>query len=88
MKTALYVIFVLLLFSWVSHHPTILGGPATPGVTQQAEQEAACLGDWHPPGDDRVNARQMCLELQRRGCGSPQQDCDRIPADQTYYTHH
>jgi hypothetical protein len=54
---------------------------------EQAENEAACLDDWQPPNADRVNAREFCLEVHRRGCGDPQQDCDRIPSDQTYYHH-
>lgn len=54
---------------------------------KQAEDEAACLASWQPPDADRVNARELCLEIHRRGCGDPQQDCDDIPIDQTYYTH-
>jgi len=52
----------------------------------QAEKDAACVGDWNPP--DPVNARAFCVELHRRGCGDPTRDCAAIPADQTYYTHH
>jgi hypothetical protein len=52
---------------------------------EQAEEDAACMGDWTPP--DRIEARQFCIELHRRGCGNPQRDCDRIPADQVYYHH-
>lgn len=56
------------------------------GAMASAEAQAACLGDWQPP--DPVNARQFCLEVQRRGCGDPGRDCMQIPADQTYYTRH
>ena len=53
-----------------------------------AEATADCLGDWQPPNADRVNAREFCVEVQRRGCGTPGRDCNAIPADQTYYHHH
>lgn len=52
----------------------------------QAEKDVACVGDWSPP--DPINARQFCIELHQRDCGDPQQNCNSIPADQTYYTHH
>ena len=55
---------------------------------QDAEATADCMGDYQPPNPDRVNAREFCVEVQRRGCGTPGQDCDEIPADQTYYHHH
>lgn len=69
--------------------------PGTPTINpgrlcnalQQAEDEAACLGGWQPPNADRVNTRELCLEIHRRGCGDPQQDCNDISADQTYYHH-
>ena len=55
---------------------------------ETATQEAACMGGWTPPDPTQVNAREMCLEVKRRGCGDPNRDCQAIPADQTYYTHH
>jgi len=52
----------------------------------QAEQTADCLGDWVPP--ERINARQFCIEVHRRGCGDPREDCTWFPDDKTYYYHH
>jgi len=52
----------------------------------QAVKTAECMGD--QPDADRVNARELCLEVQRRGCGNAGRDCTLIPADQTYYTRH
>jgi len=58
------------------------------GALEQAENEAACMGDWQPPDPDRVNARELCLEIQRHGCGDPARRCDDVPSEQEYYTHH
>lgn len=64
--------------------------PLTPdqacNALDQAEKDAACMGDYNPP--PTVNARQFCIELHNRGCGDSQRDCNLIPTDQTYYTHH
>lgn len=56
------------------------------GALDQAEKDAACVGDWDPPTP--ISAREFCIELHQRGCGDPTQNCATIPADQTYYTHH
>lgn len=55
-------------------------------AADQAVKTAECMGD--QPDADRVNARELCLEIQRRGCGNDGRDCGRIPADQTYFTRH
>lgn len=70
--------------------------PSTPAFDPQklcdalkdTEATADCMGDRQPPNTDHVNARQFCLEVQHRGCGTPGRDCDDIPTDQTYYHHH
>lgn len=53
---------------------------------EEAERESDCMGNSVPQGNS-VNAREECLDIQRHGCGTPGQDCNRIPDDQTYYTH-
>ena len=54
----------------------------------QAQATADCMADWQPPNPARVNVRELCVETQRRGCGTPGQDCNTIPVDQEYYYHH
>lgn len=54
---------------------------------EQAEKEADCMGGDMPTGDV-VNARQLCLAVQRKGCGNQGRDCNTVPEDQAYYTHH
>lgn len=55
------------------------------GALDRAVKEADCMGGAMPMGD-RVNARTLCLDVQRAGCGNQGRDCSRIPDDVTYYT--
>lgn len=40
-----------------------------------------------PAPPELVTAREVCLDLQARGQLLPGDDCDRVPADQTYHHH-
>jgi hypothetical protein len=97
----LYVLVMALNFVTVNHiqvpgipHAAVATEEGTPQIdpqvladaADQTEKDAACMGDYNPPSP--VNARDLCLEMHRRGCGDPRRDCTLIPADQTYYTHH
>jgi hypothetical protein len=79
-KSALYTVGAVTLLTVVGTSGHIPGAPATSSQPEGCQVSGVA--------SERISARQFCIELKARGCGNPQRDCDRIPADQTYYYRH